>query len=210
MSALGGVDQLKTIAIEERPVWRLHWSAFSSQRDCVWQLIRFASRKWRSRLNRISHPDWVKLSVELNCVPNQNTKFFSSLHLYEHHLYDKYIYIYIKLISYIYMYTYQVYTLTNTHTHTHIYNTIYIYIYTSDIQYIQIYTNIDKKHSYTRYIDTYKYTHHIYIYTHKIYIYPRTSYIHIYHHHIVLQQTCCDHSGGQPKDSLFISYNTKV
>ena len=33
-----------------------------------------------SGVNRISHPDWVKLSVELNCAPNQNTKFFSSLH----------------------------------------------------------------------------------------------------------------------------------
>ena len=28
-----------------------------------------------SGLNRISHPDWVKLCVELNCAPNQNTKF---------------------------------------------------------------------------------------------------------------------------------------
>ena len=76
MSALGGIVQLKSIAIEERPVWRLHWSAFSSQRECVWQLTRFVGRKWRSGLNRISHPDWVKLSVELNCAPNQNTKFF--------------------------------------------------------------------------------------------------------------------------------------
>ena len=76
MSALGGVIQLKSIAIEERPVWRLHWSAFSSQRECVWQLTRFGGRKWRSGLNRIGHPDWVKLSVELNCAPNQNTKFF--------------------------------------------------------------------------------------------------------------------------------------
>ena len=63
-------------------MWRLHWSAFSSQRDCVWQLTRFGGRKWRSGLNRISHPDWVKLSVELNCAPNQNTKFFLSLHKY--------------------------------------------------------------------------------------------------------------------------------
>ena len=29
----------------------------------------------RSGLNRISHPDWLKLSVELNCAPNQNTNF---------------------------------------------------------------------------------------------------------------------------------------
>ena len=26
-------------------------------------------------MNRIRHPDWVKLCVELNCAPNQNTKF---------------------------------------------------------------------------------------------------------------------------------------
>ena len=78
MSALGGIIQLKSIAIGERPVWRLHWSA-SPARDCVWQLTRFGCRKWRSGLNRISHPDWVKLSVELNCAPNQNTKFFASL-----------------------------------------------------------------------------------------------------------------------------------
>ena len=82
MSALGGIVQLKNIAIEERLVWRLHWSAFSSQKDCIWQLTRFGGRKWRSGLNRISHPDWVKLSVELNCVPNQNTKFFPSLQIY--------------------------------------------------------------------------------------------------------------------------------
>ena len=80
MSALRGIVQLKSIAIEERRVWRLHWPAFSSQRECVWQLTRFGGRKWRSGLNRISHPDWVKLSVELNCAPNQNTKFFLSLH----------------------------------------------------------------------------------------------------------------------------------
>ena len=56
-------------------VRRLHWAALYSQRDCVWQLTRFGGRKWRSGMNRIRHPDWVKLSVELNCAPNQNTKF---------------------------------------------------------------------------------------------------------------------------------------
>ena len=60
----------------------LHWAAFSSQRGCVWQLTQFGGWKWRSGLNRISHPDWVKLSVELNCAPNQNTKFFPSLHIF--------------------------------------------------------------------------------------------------------------------------------
>ena len=83
MSPLGGIVQLKSIAIEEQPVGRLHWSAFSSQRDWVWQLTRFADRKRRSGVNRISHPDWMKLSVELNCAPNQNTKFFSSLQIHD-------------------------------------------------------------------------------------------------------------------------------
>ena len=50
-----------------------------SRREWIWPLTRFASRKWRSGLNRISHPDWVKFSVELNCAPKQNTRFSSSL-----------------------------------------------------------------------------------------------------------------------------------
>ena len=54
--------------------------AVSSRRECVWPLTRFASRKWRSGLNGISHPDWVKFSVELNSAPKQNTRFSSSLH----------------------------------------------------------------------------------------------------------------------------------
>ena len=50
-----------------------------SRRECVWPLTRFASWKWRSGLNRICHPDWVKFSVELNSAPKQNTRFSSSL-----------------------------------------------------------------------------------------------------------------------------------
>ena len=34
MSALGGVVQLKSIAIEERPVGRLHWSP-SPAKECL-------------------------------------------------------------------------------------------------------------------------------------------------------------------------------
>ena len=64
MSALSGVVQLKSIAIEERSVGRLHWSAYSSQKKCVWQLNQSVAGKRRSGVNRISHPDWVKLSVE--------------------------------------------------------------------------------------------------------------------------------------------------
>ena len=67
-------------------VWRLHWSAFSSQKDCVWQRTRFGGRKWSSGLNRISHHDWVKLSVKLDCASNQNTKFFLSLQIWHFHV----------------------------------------------------------------------------------------------------------------------------
>ena len=55
MSALGGVVQLKRMCLAAYPI--------------------FAARERRSGLNRIGHPDWVKLSVELNCAPNQNMKF---------------------------------------------------------------------------------------------------------------------------------------
>ena len=40
----------------------------------------FGSRKWRSGLNGICHPDWVKFGVELNSAPKQNMRFSSSLH----------------------------------------------------------------------------------------------------------------------------------
>ena len=29
-------------------------------------------------MDRIGHPDWVKLCVELNCAPNQNTFCYNS------------------------------------------------------------------------------------------------------------------------------------
>ena len=64
-------------------VRRLHWAALSSQREWVWQLTQFAARKRRSGVNRIGHPDWVKLSVELNCAPNQNTKFSLPLQMHK-------------------------------------------------------------------------------------------------------------------------------
>ena len=80
MSALGGVVQLKSIAIEERPMGRLHWSASPAKESVFGSLQDFLAGNERSGLNRISHPDWVKLSVELNCAPNQNTKFSPSLH----------------------------------------------------------------------------------------------------------------------------------
>ena len=67
----------KEKVIEERPVWRLHWTAFSSQRVWVWQLTQFpVARKERPGLNNIVHPDWVKLSVELNLRAKPKYKIF--------------------------------------------------------------------------------------------------------------------------------------
>ena len=37
-----------------------------------------AARKGEG-MNRISHPEWVKLCVELNYAPNQNTKIPSAI-----------------------------------------------------------------------------------------------------------------------------------
>ena len=60
-------------------MWRLHWTAFSSQRECVWQLTQFpVACKERPGMNRIVHPDWVKLSVELNL--RAKPKYEISLH----------------------------------------------------------------------------------------------------------------------------------
>ena len=72
--------------------------AVSSQREWVWPLTRFASRKWRSGLNRISHPDWVKLSVEINWAPNQNTRFSASLQYF-------FIPSYCRILIHIYFHT---------------------------------------------------------------------------------------------------------
>ena len=67
------------LLLEKNPVKRLHWEAFSSQRGCVWQLNQFlVARKERPGLNRIVHPDWVKLSVELNL--HAKPKYEISLH----------------------------------------------------------------------------------------------------------------------------------
>ena len=41
---------------------------------CFGSFPNFCYPERRSGRNRISHPDWVKLCVELNYAPNQNTK----------------------------------------------------------------------------------------------------------------------------------------
>ena len=65
-------------AIEEQPVKSLHWTELFSQRQCLTVFPQFVlSGRW-SGMNMISHPDWVKLCVELNYAPNQNTKIPSA------------------------------------------------------------------------------------------------------------------------------------
>ena len=80
MSALGGVVQLKNIAIEERPMWRLHWSAFSIKETRSSSLPDLLTGNEKSGVNRIDHPDWVNLSVELNlrAKPKYNIFPFST------------------------------------------------------------------------------------------------------------------------------------
>ena len=60
-SELGGVVLLKRMCLAAYPI--------------------SAARKEGPAMNRISHPDWVKLCVELICAPNQNTKFSSATKL---------------------------------------------------------------------------------------------------------------------------------
>ena len=56
-------------------------------------------------LNRISHPDWVKLCVKLNCAPNQNAKLSSATS--SSHLLFVFIFLIGEFYSiYIYIYCY--------------------------------------------------------------------------------------------------------
>ena len=69
-------------AIEEQPVRRLHWMELFSQKKkkngCLTVFPNYCCPERWFGFNRISHPDWVKLCVELNYVPNQNTKIPSA------------------------------------------------------------------------------------------------------------------------------------
>ena len=50
----------------------------SAKESVFGSLPNFCCPGKRSGMNRISHPNWVKLCVDLNCTPNQNTKFPST------------------------------------------------------------------------------------------------------------------------------------
>ena len=64
--------------VEEQPVRRLHWTELFSQRECLTVSPNYCCPERWFGLNRISHPDWVKLCVELNYAPNKNTKIPSA------------------------------------------------------------------------------------------------------------------------------------
>ena len=81
MSALGCIVQLKRIAIEERPVGRLHWSAFSSQRECVWQLTQFCwpEMKVWDKYDKSSWLGEIKCQIKLRTKPKYEIFPFSTL-----------------------------------------------------------------------------------------------------------------------------------
>ena len=58
--------------------WDVCTGRHYSAKECVWQLTQFLWPERKSGLDRIGHPDWVKLCIKLNCTPNQNTKFPST------------------------------------------------------------------------------------------------------------------------------------
>ena len=82
-----GIDKLDSFphcvpaaaaAIEEQSVRHLHWTKLFSQRECLTVFPNYCCPERWFRLNRISHPDWVKLCVELNYAPNKNMKIPSA------------------------------------------------------------------------------------------------------------------------------------
>ena len=70
------------IASEERTVWRLHWTAFSSQKEWVWQLTQFATRKWKVRdeYDRSSWLGEIKCRIKLRAKPKY--EIFFPLHIF--------------------------------------------------------------------------------------------------------------------------------
>ena len=57
---------------------RLYRTELFCQKECLTVFPQLLLPRKVIRVNRISHPDWVKLCVELNYTPNQNTKFPSA------------------------------------------------------------------------------------------------------------------------------------
>ena len=58
----------------------------SAKETVFGSLPNFCCPEKRSGMNRIGHPDWVKLCVELNCAPNQNAFCYKLLYSLKGHL----------------------------------------------------------------------------------------------------------------------------
>ena len=54
----------------------------SAKETVFGSLPNFCCPGKRYGFNRIGHPDWVKLCVQLNCAPNQNTFCYKGIEIY--------------------------------------------------------------------------------------------------------------------------------
>ena len=98
-SALGGIVQLKRLCSAAYPI--------------------SAARERRSGLNRIGHPDWVKLCVKLNCAPNQ-TAFYYKVNDYSSKSNNLFIFCFVFLLHLRNVNGFLLIIVRFTHTHTHI------------------------------------------------------------------------------------------
>ena len=62
---------------------RLYKTELFCQNGCLTVFPNYCSPERWFGLNRISHPDWVKLCVELNYAPSQNTKISSATNIFQ-------------------------------------------------------------------------------------------------------------------------------
>ena len=74
---------LLLLLFKSRQMGRLYRTEWFCHKECLTAFPEFVlPRRW-SGLNRISHPDWLKLCVELNYAPNKNTKIPSAIEMLE-------------------------------------------------------------------------------------------------------------------------------
>ena len=71
-------SMLLLLLFKSRQMGRLYRTKSFCKKSCVWQLPQFLLPGKDIGMIRMSHPEWVKLCVELNYVPNQNTKIPSA------------------------------------------------------------------------------------------------------------------------------------
>ena len=69
---------LLLLLFKSRQMGRLYRTKSFCEKAVFGSFPNFYCPERRSGLNRIRHPDWAKLCVELNYAPNQNTKIPSA------------------------------------------------------------------------------------------------------------------------------------